>query len=229
MKFTFYGHSCFKVETQDGKHLLFDPFISPNEIAKHIKINDIKADYIFLSHGHDDHIADALTIAQNNNAKIISNYEIISWYATKFGYENGHPMNLGGQAAFDFGVVKYVNAVHSSQLPDGTYGGNPGGFIVNDGKDTFYYSGDTALTLDMKLIPIMGINLDFCVFSIGDNFTMGPADAVIASDFVECDTIVGVHYDTFGYIKIDKIVAQEGFAASGKKLILPAIGDTIEI
>lgn len=229
MKFTFYGHACFKLETNDGKHLLFDPFITPNELAAHINIDEIKADYILLSHGHEDHVADALTIAQNNDAKIISNYEIVSWYGSKFGYSNGHPMNHGGQTSFDFGTVKFVNAIHSSVLPDGTYGGNPGGFVITTEESSFYYAGDTALTFDMKLIPASGFDLDFCIFPIGDNFTMGPADAVMAADFVECDTVIGVHYDTFGFIKIDKIAAQEAFASSGKKLILPAIGDTIEL
>lgn len=229
MKLTFYGHACFGLETEEGINLLFDPFISPNELAAHININDIKADYILISHGHEDHVADALAIAKNTGAKIISNYEIVSWFGQKQGYENAHPMNHGGQTVFDFGSVKYVNAVHSSVLPDGTYGGNPGGFVIKTQNECFYYSGDTALTMDMKLIPMLGYKLDFCVLPIGDNFTMGITEATFAADFVECDTVIGVHYDTFGYIKIDKIAAQESFAANGKKLILPAIGDTIEI
>ncbi len=230
MKLTFYGHSCFSVELRSGKVLLFDPFISPNPMAAHINVNDIKADYILISHGHEDHIADAVQIANNTGAKIISNFEIISWFAEKHNLTNSHPMNHGGTVVIDdVFVVKFVNAVHSSVLPDGTYGGNPGGFVIHTNEGNFYYSGDTALTYDMKLIPLLKNKLNFCVFPVGDNFTMGPEEAVIAADFVECDTIVGVHFDTFGYIKLDKIMAQQTFSEEGKKLILPAIGDTIEI
>ncbi len=227
MKLTFFGHACFAVEI-NGKHILFDPFITPNELAKEINVNNIKADYVLLSHGHEDHIADALTIAKNNDAKIVSNYEIVSWYGSKYEYTNAHPINQGGSWKFSFGNVKYTNAIHSSMLPDGSYGGNPGGFLVNSDQGNFYYAGDTALTFDMKLIP-MWSNLDFAVLPIGDNFTMGIADAVIAAEFIECDKIVGVHYDTFGYIKIDKEKAIETFKAKGKELILPEIGQTIEL
>lgn len=226
MKLTFYGHACFSIETGD-KHILFDPFITPNELAKDIDVNSIKADYVLLSHGHDDHIVDALTIATNNDATIVSNFEIVSWYGSK-GYTKGHPMNHGGQWTFDFGKVKYVNAIHSSVLPDGSYGGNPGGFIVDAVDDsTFYYAGDTALHMDMKLIP-MWAKLDFAVLPIGDNFTMGVEDALVAAEFIECDHIVGVHYDTFGYIKIDHEKAVAAFAAKGKKLSLLGIGESLE-
>src|SRR5690554_1332217 len=149
MELTFYGHACFSVKTQD-KIILFDPFISPNPKAAHIDVATLAADYILLSHGHEDHVADAENIAKRTGAKLVSNFEIVSWYEKK-GIENVHPMNHGGKWKFDFGTVKYTNAVHSSMLPDGSYGGNPGGFIVNTDK-SFYYSGDTALTMDMKLI-----------------------------------------------------------------------------
>ena len=226
MKLTYYGHACFAVEI-NGCHLLFDPFISPNELARHINLAQVKADYILLSHGHADHVADAINIAQRNDAMLVSNYEIITWFASQ-GYPKGHPMNHGGTWEFDFGKVKYVNAVHSSALPDDSYGGNPGGFVITSSEGNFYYSGDTALTMDMKLIP-MSTNLDFAVLCIGDNFTMGIDDAVLAADFVECDKIVGVHYDTFGFIKIDHGKAKEAFRNNGKELILAGIGETIEV
>lgn len=223
MEVTFYGHSCFLVNIRDT-NILFDPFISGNENAKGIEIDSIKADYILLSHGHQDHILDALTIAKNNNATLVSNYEIISWYA-KQGYDKGQPLNQGGSWKFDFGRVKYVNAVHSSGLPDGSYGGNPGGFIVTVGETEIYFAGDTALTLDMELIGLYNL-VDLAFLPIGDCFTMGVDDAIIAADYVKCDQIVGMHYDTFPPIKIDKAEAKTKFQDAGKELILFEIGET---
>lgn len=226
MKITYYGHSCFLVDFSDTR-LLFDPFISPNELAKNIDISTIGADYILLSHGHSDHVADAVRLARQTQAKIISNYEIINWLARE-GVENGHPMNHGGAFSFDFGRVKYVNAVHSSALDDGTYLGNPGGFIITNEEHRFYYAGDTALTLDMQLIPRY-TSLDFAILPIGDNFTMGVDDAITASDFIQCNKIMGVHYDTFGYIKIDHQEAIDKFKKAGKELILADIGTTVDL
>ena len=226
MQFTFYGHACFAVEVE-GKKLLFDPFISPNEKASAINVDEIEADYILISHGHEDHIADVESIAKRTGAKLISNFEIISWYGKK-GIENGHPMNHGGSWEFDFGTVKYVNAVHTSSFPDGSYAGNPGGFIITSKEKTFYYAGDTALTMDMKLIGEYE-KLDFAVLPIGDNLTMGVKDAVIAADFIQCTKIVGIHYDTFGYIEIDHTKAVNDFKASGKELMLLEIGEIIEL
>lgn len=226
MKITYYGQSGFGIETM-GKHLVFDPYITPNELAKDIDVNDIKADYVLISHGHGDHIADAPTIAKNNKAKVISNYEIVTWFGEK--KIEGHELNHGGKWQFDFGTVKYVNAVHSSVLPDGTYGGNPGGFVIWNDERCFYFAGDTALTWDMKLIPMTCPKLDFAILPIGDNFTMGYKDAVIASDFIECNKIIGCHYDTFGYIEIDHEAAKKAFADKGKELILLPVGSSIEL
>ena len=226
MKITYYGHSCFLVDFS-GTKLLFDPFITPNELAKDVDISTIEADYILLSHGHSDHVADAIQLAKQTGAKVISNYEIIMWLGRE-GIKNSHPMNHGGAFNFDFGKVRYVNAVHSSALDDGTYLGNPGGFIISNDQLNFYYAGDTALTMDMQLIPRYG-KLDFAILPIGDNFTMGIDDAITASDFIQCDKVFGVHYDTFGYIKIDHEGAIEKFSKAGKKLILAEIGATIEI
>lgn len=223
MKISYYGHSCFLVETK-GKKILFDPFISPNELAQKagIKADKIEADYILLSHGHQDHVADAEAIARRTGAKIVSSFEIVSWYGEK-GIE-GHPMNHGGHWRFDFGTVKFVNAVHSSVLPDGTYAANPGGFVIWNDEGCFYFAGDTALTMDMKLIPMTCPKLDFAILPIGDNFTMNYKDAVIASDFIECNRIVGCHYDTFGYIVIDHAAAKKAFTDKGKELILLPVG-----
>ncbi len=226
MKITYYGHACFGIETK-GKHLLFDPFIRENELAKDVDVEKIPADYILLSHGHGDHVAEAEEIAKRTGSKIISNYEIVTWFGSK-GVE-GHPMNHGGKWSFDFGTVKYVNAVHSSVLPDGTYGGNPGGFVVWNEEGCFYFAGDTAVTYDMKLIPQLCPKLDFAILPLGDNFTMGVDEALLASDFIECDKIIGCHYDTFGYIMLEHKSAVNAFANRGKELILPTIGNPLKI
>jgi L-ascorbate metabolism protein UlaG (beta-lactamase superfamily) len=224
MNITYYGHSCFGVEINE-KHILFDPFISPNELAKNIDISTIKADYILISHGHEDHIADAEALAKRTKAKVICNWEISVWLQKK-GVENIHPMNTGGKVILDFGSVKCVSAIHSSSLPDGSYGGNPMGFVVESNQGNFYYAGDTALTYDMKLIGDYR-KIDFAFLPIGDNFTMGVDNAIIACDFIDCNNVIGMHYDTFGYIKIDKQEAVSKFTRNGKKLSLLEIGETL--
>lgn len=226
MRLTYYGHSCFAVEIE-GTAILFDPFITPNEAARHIDINKIKADYIFLSHGHGDHVADVAAIAKNTGATVVGPYEVIDW-AGKQGIEKTHPLNHGGKKEFPFGTVKAVNAIHSSSLPDGSYGGNPVGFVFLTKDKNFYYTGDTALTMDMQLIPKWG-KMDFAVMCIGDNFTMGYEDAVEAALMVHTEKVVGVHYDTFGYIKIDHQKAKKAFTDVGVELLLPGIGESIDL
>lgn len=225
MKITFYGHASLGIEV-GGKHIIVDPFITGNPQASAIDINTLKADYILLTHAHGDHVLDVEAIASRTNAVIVSNAEITSYYA-KLGL-NAHPMNHGGSWQFDFGKVKYVNAIHSSSFPDGTYGGNPGGFVIEGEHKNIYIAGDTALTMDMKLIPLR-TELDLVVLPIGNNFTMDVEDAIIASDFVECDKILGYHYDTFGYIKIDHEEAIKQFFDKGKDLMLLGIGESIEL
>lgn len=226
MKVTYFGHACFQIEVE-GSTILLDPFITPNELAKDIDINTINPDYILVSHGHEDHVADVEKIAKQSGATVVSNFEITTWFNKK-GIENTHPMNHGGSWQFPFGNVKYVNAVHSSTLPDGSNGGNPGGFVIETKKGNFYYAGDTALTMDMKLIPLF-TELDFAILPIGDNFTMGIDEAVMAANFISCDKIIGMHYDTFGYIKIDHEKAKEKFDHNDSELILIEIGQTKEI
>lgn len=226
MQFTYYGHACFSV-TINGKHLLFDPFITYNELAKQVDINSIQADFILVSHGHADHIADCIAIAQRTGAKVITNWEIHEWLNTN-GVANTHPMNTGGSWNFGDFRVKCVVAQHSSSLPDGSYGGNPMGFIVYSDAGNFYYSGDTALTLDMQLIPRWA-KLNFAILPIGDNFTMDAADALACADMIQCQQVIGVHYDTFGFIKIDHEQAIKTFADGGRKLTLVPIGGSITI
>jgi L-ascorbate metabolism protein UlaG (beta-lactamase superfamily) len=226
MKLTYYGHSCFAVETA-GHHLLFDPFITGNELAKHIRLEDIKADYILVSHGHVDHILDTVALAQRTGSFVISNWEIVTWLG-KQGLKKLHPMNLGGAHAFPFGRVKYTPAVHSSGLPDGSYGGNPGGFVVENPDGAFFYSGDTALSHDFDFIG-EEFSLRFAVLPIGDNFTIGPTDAIRLAKMIKVRHVVGVHYDTFPPIKLDRHTAYAHFQQAGLTLHLPAIGETMAL
>ena len=219
------GHSCFSVVV-GGKTLLFDPFITGNPLAKNIDVKNVPADFILVSHGHGDHVGDAVEIAKRTNALVIANYEVATWL-NKQGAPKVHPMNHGGGFQFDFGRVKFVNAIHSSALPDGSNGGNPGGFVIESAEGNFYFSGDTALTMDMKLIG-ESTKLKFAALCVGDNFTMGPDDAVKAAKFIRCDEILGVHYDTFPPIQIDHAAAEGKFRAAGKTLHLMQPGGTRE-
>ena len=225
MKITFYGQNSLAISTA-GKHLIIDPFISGNPLAKDIKLESLEADYILLTHAHQDHILDAEALAKRTGATIVSNYEIAMHYQEKGC--TVHPMNHGGNWNFDFGKVKYVNAIHTSTFPDGSNGGQPGGFVIESEGKSVYIAGDTALTMDMKLIPL-ATKLDLAMLPIGDNFTMGIDDAVIASDFLECPRVLGVHYDTFGYIEIDHDAAKKAFADAGKELILLEIGASLDV
>lgn len=226
MKITYYGHSCFSVAA-GGKNLLFDPFISGNELAKDINIQEIEADYIFVSHGHFDHILDVVDIASRTGAMVVGSWELYNYFSQK-GLSNIHPLNPGGKVTFDFGTVKAVIAQHSSSFQDGVYAGVASGFVVKTADGNFYYSGDTGLTLDMTLIPKFA-ELDFAVFPIGDVLTMGVDDAIEAANFVKTKKVLGVHYDTFGFIKLDKADAIAEFEKAGLTLSLPEIGESIEI
>jgi L-ascorbate metabolism protein UlaG (beta-lactamase superfamily) len=223
MKVTFYGHACFAVQIKN-RTLLFDPYITPNELAKSIDVNKVSADYILISHGHSDHLADAVSIAKRTGALIVAPYEVSEWLA-KQGAPKTHSVNPGGAVKLDVCRAKFVNAIHSSSLPDGTYGGSAGGFVIESNEGNFYYSGDTALTLDMKLIG-ESTKLNWAALCVGDNFTMGAADAVRAADFVNCNEVLGLHFDTFPPIRIDHKAAIETFAAKGKKLYLLKPGET---
>jgi L-ascorbate metabolism protein UlaG (beta-lactamase superfamily) len=226
MKLTFYGHATFSIDVQ-GKKILFDPFFTGNPLATDINPESIEADFIFVSHGHSDHTADLVNIAKKTNAQCIVPAEMAGWLH-KQGVAHALPMNHGSYINFPFGKVRGVSAIHSSSLPDGTYAGNPLGFVFSTPEGDFYYAGDTSLTLDMQLIPLWA-NLSFAVLPIGGHFTMDVTDALYASNFVKTDKVVGVHYDTFGFIKIDSEAAVKTFADAGKTLLLPAVCETIEL
>lgn len=226
MEITYYGHSCYMLNL-GGFQILFDPFITPNELATDIDISSIKPDYILVSHAHEDHIADLETIAKQSDAIIVANWEIHTYYQ-KRGFAKTHPMNIGGKWDFEFGTLKMVNAVHSSSFPDGTYGGNPAGFTIETAERTIYYAGDTALFSDMKLIGEQQ-KIDLAFLPIGDNFTMDVEDAVIAAHFLNTKNIIGMHYNTFPYIEIDPVYADLAFSNEEKSLTLMSIGETISL
>ena len=226
MDITFFGQNSFQIGL-DGTTIIVDPFITGNPLSKDlVNIKNLKADYILLTHAHQDHVLDAEAIAIQTGATIVSNYEIAMHYEAK-GLKV-HPMNHGGNWNFDFGELKFVNAIHTSSFADGSNGGQPGGFVLSADGKCIYIAGDTALTMDMQLIP-MTYTLDLAILPIGDNFTMGIDDAVIAAEFVQCDQILGCHYDTFGFITIDHELAKKTFSARKKQLILLDINDTLTI
>ena len=194
-KLTYYGHAAFQVETE-GTHILIDPFLTGNPVAR-TSADDVPADYILVTHGHSDHVGDTVAIAQRTGAVAVSNAEIAHWLSRQ-GVET-HAMHIGGGYHFPFGYAKMTQALHGSELPDGSYGGNPGGFLLKlkEGK-TLYFAGDTGLFGDMRLIGDEG--LDLAVIPIGDNFTMGPDDALRAVEFLRPKTVMPMHFDTFELI-----------------------------
>ena len=200
MKITFLGHATLLVET-GGHTILIDPFITGNEkAAGKVDIKDLNPDFILLTHAHQDHILDVEPIAKQSGATIVSNYEIAMYYQAK-GFEV-HPMNHGGTWEFPFGKVMYTQAVHTSSFPDGTYGGQPGGFLLKTEKKIVYIAGDTALTQDMKLIPLWG-KLNLAVLPIGDLYTMGPNDSLEAIKLIDPTYVVADHYNTWPPIEQD--------------------------
>ena len=227
MKVTYLGHACVNIQIE-GAHFLVDPFISANPLAGHIDINSIEATYILLTHAHADHILDAEAIAKRTGAPLITNPEILDHYR-KLGLD-GHDMNIGGSHRFLDGKVKIkmVKAVHSSSFPDGSYGGNPAGFLINYKDQTIYISGDTALTMDMKIIPHQ-YKVDLAILPIGNNYTMGVRDALTAAKFVETNNVLVVHYDTFDVIKIDKEASKRKFSDAHKRLHLLEIRNSLEV
>lgn len=195
---TWHGHATFSMNV-DGARLVIDPFFDHNPLAK-TKAADVAADYILVTHGHGDHISDALPIAQRTQAKIIANAEIAGWFQRN-GYDNVHAQHIGGGFQHPFGRVKLTLALHGSGLPDGSYGGMPAGFLLTVGGKRVYIAGDTAVFSDMSLIGRGG--LDLAVLPIGDNFTMGPDDALLALDFLKPKAVLPCHYNTFPPIQVD--------------------------
>ncbi|HEX6302845.1 MAG TPA: metal-dependent hydrolase [Anaerolineales bacterium] len=198
VKLTWYGHATLGLEV-DGQNVLVDPFLAGNPAAS-TGPESLEPEWILISHGHDDHVADAIEIAKRSGAKVISNDEIANWFERN-GVE-AHHQHIGGGFNYPFGYLKLTQALHGSCLPDGTYGGNPAGFLLTtkDGKK-IYMACDTGLFGDMRLIGDEGI--DLAVLPIGDNYTMGPDDALRAVEFLRPKHVIPVHYSTFELIEQD--------------------------
>ena len=199
-KFTWYGHATLGLET-GGFKLLIDPFVTGNPAAT-VCPDSEEADFFLVSHAHGDHVGDTVPIAKRTGATVISNFEIASWFEEKHGLEKTHGQHVGGGHTFPFGYLKLTLALHGSKLPDGSNGGNPCGFLLttNDGKK-LYFAQDTGLFGDMKLIGEEGI--DLAVIPIGDNYTMGPADALQAVKMLEPKVVIPIHYNTWDLIAQD--------------------------
>ncbi|MBA4495254.1 metal-dependent hydrolase [Paenactinomyces guangxiensis] len=205
MKITFHGQSCFEIEHENHR-LVIDPFLTGNPVAK-AKPGDIKADYILLTHGHGDHVGDTVGIAKNNNATVIAPFELATWL--EWQGVKAYGMSTGGGYSFDFGHVKYTQAFHGSGFVtedrEILYLGPASGILLTLGDKTIYHAGDTALFSDMKLIG-MNKKIDLACLPIGDNFTMGPEDALIAAEWVGAKQVIPMHYNTF------PVIAQDGHA-----------------
>jgi L-ascorbate metabolism protein UlaG (beta-lactamase superfamily) len=194
---TFYGHSCFEIQTGPTR-IIIDPFLTGNPLAS-TKASDVKADFVLVTHAHGDHLGDALEIAKASDATIVCNFEIANYCQANAA--KAYPMHIGGSAPFPFGSVKLTIAHHGSSFPDGGYGGNPCGFIVTTSDKKIYHAGDTGLFYDMKLIGEEGI--DVALLPIGDTFTMGAEDALRAVKLIKPRVVLPMHYDTMDVIKED--------------------------
>jgi len=225
VKVTWYGHACFLIET-NGTKLLTDPFLTGNPLAP-VRVGKVEADYILVSHGHGDHVGDSVAIAKRTGATVISNFEIQNWFVGQ-GVENVHAQHIGGGYDYPWGRVKLTIAHHGSGLPDGTYGGNPVGFLFYIEGKKIYHACDTGLFYDMRLIGEEGI--DLAILPIGDNFTMGPDDALRAVKLIEPRQVVPIPYNTFDVIKQDPHAwARRVESETSAKVVVMGPGDTLEL
>jgi L-ascorbate metabolism protein UlaG (beta-lactamase superfamily) len=226
LELTWFGHACWMLDT--GIHrIIIDPFLSENPSAK-IKSSDVNADFVLLTHGHFDHIADAAEITNRCDALLIANYEIASWFTEKHQVKRTLGMNLGGTAVLPFGRIKMTVAFHSSQLPDGSYGGNPGGYLIELAGKRIYFAGDTALFSDMALIKDGG--LDLAILPIGDLFTMGPEDSISATKLLSPKRVLPSHYNTWPPIAQDaQLWAQHIRECTNSEPVVLQVGQAVAL
>jgi L-ascorbate metabolism protein UlaG (beta-lactamase superfamily) len=227
-KVTWYGHATFALEI-DGNNILIDPFLTGNPTAS-ITANDVEADYIVVSHGHGDHVGDTIAIATRTGATVISNFEIVNWLVQQGVAENKvHPQHIGGGFHYPFGYLKLTIAHHGSGLPDGSYGGNPAGLLFSTpAGERIYFACDTGLFYGMKLIGEEGI--DLAVLPIGDNFTMGPDDALKAVNLIAPKVVIPVHFDTWELIAQDPHEwAKRVEAETDSSCVVISPGDSYEL
>jgi L-ascorbate metabolism protein UlaG (beta-lactamase superfamily) len=226
MQVTSFGHSAFLVELAGGR-LLFDPFIGDNPLSKDkVDITKIKTDAILVSHGHFDHVGDAAKIAKQNDCPVIAMVEVAKWLEKKQGVGKTIDLNFGGKKDLGFASVRMVPALHSSAMPDDSYGGNPAGFVVTHQDGTFYFSGDSALSMDMQLIAER-YKPDTAFLCMGDTYTMDVEDALYAAQMLKVKRVIGMHYDTWPPIAIDHQSASDLFAKAGVALhLLPVLEKT---
>ncbi|MFC3199251.1 metal-dependent hydrolase [Parapedobacter deserti] len=227
MKAIYYGHASVALELE-GATVLFDPYITPNPKAEKIDINNLKPDYIVLSHAHDDHVADVAAIQKRSKAKVMAVVETAMWVNRQDVPESDIiPFNFGGTVQTNFGSIKMVYALHTNCAPDGQYAGVPAGYVLQSGGKKIYFAGDTALTMEMKLLESVG--LDWAFLPIGGFYTMDVEDAILASQFINCKNIIGIHYNTFPPISIDTDLARRKFEDAGFNLHLLDIGEEMSL
>jgi len=225
-KVTWYGHACFLFETR-GLRILTDPFLTGNALSP-VRADAVEADYILVSHGHGDHLGDTVAIAKRTGALVVSNYEIQNWLVAN-GVENVHAQHIGGSHTYPWGRLKLTIAHHGSVLPDGSYGGNPVGFLLYfEENRKVYHACDTGLFYDMKLIGEEGI--DLALLPIGDNYTMGPEDALRAVKLIQPARVVPIHYNTFDLIQQDAHAwARRVESETSSRVVVLQPGQTIEV
>lgn len=226
MKLKYFSHSAFQVTTDSGIKILIDPFLDNNPTSP-VKSDDVDADYIILSHAHNDHLGDAIKIAKRRKLTFICVNELGNYLLSK-GFET-HNMHIGGGYNFDFGRVKFTIAHHGSQTPEGTYAGEPAGIILKAEGITLYHTGDTGLFLDMKLIAEMNGPVDYMLLPIGDNFTMNITDAVKAVEFVKPKVAIPMHYNTFPEIQTDPLEFKKKVEAAGIIARVMGYGEEIKL
>lgn len=225
MKLRYFSHSSFQITTQSGIVILIDPFLDDNPTSP-VRSDEVKADYIVLTHGHGDHLGDAFKIAKRTDPLFICVNELAN-YCIEKGFR-AHNMHIGGGHDFDFGRLKFTIAHHGSMTPDNTYAGEPAGVVLTIDQKAVYHTGDTGLFYDMKLIGEM-TPLDYMLLPIGDNFTMGIADAVKAVELAAPKVAIPMHYNTFPVIEADPADFKARVEALGKKSVVLAFGEEIEL